>query len=186
MSTGMYVSPLQGYKCGESGAREFRGHSGGVSGFQGRFSKEKAFSLPPHRNCDCAIDFLEGAPLPRGRLYPVSQQEQKSLDTYIQEGLRQGIIQPSTSPMTAVFFFIKKKNGGLRLVIDYRALNAISVKRREPLPFIPSALEQLREAVIFTKLDLRSAFNVVRIHEGDEWKMPFITSRGQYEYRVMP
>uniref|UniRef100_A0A3B3SBH5 Gypsy retrotransposon integrase-like protein 1 n=1 Tax=Paramormyrops kingsleyae TaxID=1676925 RepID=A0A3B3SBH5_9TELE len=150
------------------------------------FSKEKAFSLPPRRDCDCAIDILAGTSMPRGRLYPISLQEQDALETYIREGLRQGIIRPSTSPMTAGFFFVKKKDGGLRPVIDYRALNAVSVKRREPLPLIPSALEQVREAVIFTKLDLRSAYNLVRIRKGDEWKTSFITSRGQYEYRVMP
>uniref|UniRef100_A0A3B3QD29 ribonuclease H n=1 Tax=Paramormyrops kingsleyae TaxID=1676925 RepID=A0A3B3QD29_9TELE len=154
--------------------------------FKDVFSKEKASGLPPHRECDCAIDLLEGAKMQRGTLYPVSLTEEESLETYIQEGLQQGIIQPSTSPVTAGFFFIKKKDGGLRPVVDYRALNAITVKRRDPLPLIPSSLEQLREAVIFTKLDLRSAYNLVRIRAGDEWKTSFVTSRGQYEYLVMP
>uniref|UniRef100_A0A3B3R1X0 ribonuclease H n=1 Tax=Paramormyrops kingsleyae TaxID=1676925 RepID=A0A3B3R1X0_9TELE len=150
-------------------------------GFRDVFSKEKAFGLPPHRDCDCSINLLDGATLPHGRLYPVSLQEEDALETYIQDGLAQGIIQPSTSPMTAGFFFIKKKDGGLRPVVDYRALNAVTIKRREPLPLIPSALEHLREAVIFTKLDLRSAYNLVRIKAGDEWKTSFITSRGQFE-----
>lgn len=150
------------------------------------FSKERAFRLPPHRENDCAIDLLEGVQLPRRRLYPVSLQEQDSLDAYIREGMEQGIIRPSKSPITAGFFFIKKKDGDLRPVVDYRALNAVTVKRREPLPLIPPSLEQLCSATIFTKLDLRSAYNLVRIREGDKWKTLFITNRGQFEYLVMP
>jgi len=69
----------------------------------------------------------------------------------------QGYISPSTSPAAASFFFVAKKDGGLRPCIDYRALNQITVKLRYPLPLIPAALEQLREAKMFTKLDLRSA-----------------------------
>ncbi len=79
-----------------------------------------------------------------------------------------------------------KKDGGLRPCIDYRALNKITVKFRYPLPLVPAALEQLRRARVFTKLDLRSAYNLIRIREGDEWKTAFVTPTGHYEYRVMP
>ncbi|MGL5200452.1 MAG: reverse transcriptase family protein [Aeromonas veronii] len=87
---------------------------------------------------------------------------------------------------SAGFFFVKKKNGGLRPCIDYRGLNEITVKFRYPLPLVPAALEQLRSARYFTKLDLRSAYNLIRIREGDEWKTAFSTMTGHYEYRVMP
>ncbi|KAK3519806.1 hypothetical protein QTP70_006489 [Hemibagrus guttatus] len=79
-----------------------------------------------------------------------------------------------------------KKDGGLRPCIDYHALNRITVKFRYPLPLVPAALEHLRGATIFTKLDLRSAYNLIRICEGDEWKTAFITPTGHYEYLVMP
>ncbi len=79
-----------------------------------------------------------------------------------------------------------KKDGGLRPCIDYRALNKITVKFRHPLPLVPAALEQLRGARVFTKLDLRSTYNLIRICEGDEWKTAFVTPTGHYEYRVMP
>ncbi len=84
------------------------------------------------------------------------------------------------------FFFVQKKDGGLRPCIDYRALNEHTVKFRYPLPLVPAALEQLRKARFYTKLDLRSAYNLVRIREGDEWKTAFSTCTGHYEYLVMP
>nr|XP_023674863.1 uncharacterized protein LOC111847686 [Paramormyrops kingsleyae] len=96
-------------------------------------------------------------------LFPLSLHEEEAMETYIKEVLRQGIIRPSTSPITVGFFFVKKKDDGLRLCINYRVLNAITVKCREPLPLIPPALEKLCEVTVFTKLDLRSAYNLVQI-----------------------
>ncbi|KAI4874334.1 hypothetical protein NFI96_004585 [Prochilodus magdalenae] len=110
---------------------------------------------------------------------------EESMEEYTQEALPQGYIRPSTSPAAAGFFFVKKKDGGLRPCIDYRGLNAITKAYAYPLPLVPVALEQLRGATIFTKLDLRSAYNLVRVRKGDEWKTAFLTTRGHYEYRVM-
>ncbi|MGL4357092.1 MAG: reverse transcriptase/ribonuclease H family protein, partial [Cetobacterium sp.] len=84
------------------------------------------------------------------------------------------------------FFFVAKKDGGLRPCIDYRHLNSQTIKFSYPLPLVPAALEQLRGATIFSKLDLRSAYNLIRIRKGDEWKTAFITPSGHYEYQVMP
>ncbi|XP_030634258.1 receptor-type tyrosine-protein phosphatase gamma [Chanos chanos] len=150
------------------------------------FSKKGAATLPPHRSWDCAIDLLPGSSPPRGKIYPLSIPESEALDQYIDEALKQGIIRPSTSPAASSFFFVEKKDGGLRPCIDYRGLNNLTVKFRYPLPLIPAALEQVRKANVFTKLDLRSAYNLIRIREGDEWKTAFITTRGHYEYLVMP
>ncbi|KAL0149180.1 hypothetical protein M9458_055514, partial [Cirrhinus mrigala] len=108
------------------------------------------------------------------------------MEEYIQEALSQGYIRPSTSPAASSFFFVAKKDGGLRPCIDYRTLNQSTIKFRYPLPLVPTALEQFRSARIFTKLDLRSAYNLVRIREGDEWKTAFVTPTGHYEYLVMP
>ncbi|KAL0161252.1 hypothetical protein M9458_044977, partial [Cirrhinus mrigala] len=104
----------------------------------------------------------------------------------IAETLKQGFIQPSTSPATSSFFFVGKKDGGLRPCIDYRQLNSQNIQQLYPLPLVPAALEELRGARIFTKLDLQSAFNLIHIHAGDEWKTAFVTPTGHYEYRVMP
>ncbi|KAI2666686.1 Transposon Tf2-6 polyprotein [Labeo rohita] len=150
------------------------------------FSTTKATQLPPHRPGDCAIDLLPGAVPPKGRIFPLSQPESEAMNRYIKEELAKGFIRPSTSPASAGFFFVKKKDGGLRPCIDYRALNDITIKYRYPLPLVPPALEQLRSAKIYTKLDLRSAYNLIRIREGDEWKTAFSTTTGHYEYQVMP
>ncbi len=95
-------------------------------------------------------------------------------------------IRPSTSPAASSFFFVAKKDGGLRPCIDYRVLNDQTVKFAYPLPLVPAALEELRGSCIFSKLDLRSAYNLIRIRRGDEWKTAFVTLTGHYEYRVMP
>jgi len=98
--------------------------------FQDVFSKEAATKLPPHRAWDCAVDPLPGAKLTKGRVYPLSIPEQAAMEEYIQKALRQGFIRPSTSPAASSFFFVSKKDGGLRPFIDYRTLNSQTVKFR--------------------------------------------------------
>ncbi|KAK3550775.1 hypothetical protein QTP70_004920 [Hemibagrus guttatus] len=105
---------------------------------------------------------------------------------YLNESLAAGLIRSSSSPAGAGFFFVGKKDGGLRPCIDYRGLNQITIKNRCPLPLISSAFELLQENVIFTKLDLRNAYNLVRVCEGDEWKTMFNNPFGHFEYLVMP
>ncbi|KAF7641341.1 hypothetical protein LDENG_00284490, partial [Lucifuga dentata] len=150
------------------------------------FGKAKALSLPPHRPYDCAIDLLPGTSPPKGRLYSLSAPEREAMETYINDSLAAGIIRPSSSPAGAGCFFVEKKDKTLRPCIDYRGLNHITIKNRYPLPLLSSAFELLQGATIFTKLDLRNAYHLVRIHEGDEWKMTFNTPTGHYEYLVMP
>ncbi len=154
--------------------------------FSDVFCPKQASKLPPHRPWDCAIDLLPGEPVPRGRIYPLSIPEQKAMEEYVGCSLQQDYIRPSTSPAASSFFFVAKKDGGLRPCIDYRALNKITVKFRYPLPLVPAALEQLCGARLLTKLDLHNAYSLIRICEGDEWKTDFVTPTGHYEYRVMP
>ncbi|KAK3518313.1 hypothetical protein QTP86_003673, partial [Hemibagrus guttatus] len=132
------------------------------------FSEERAACLPHHQVWDCAIDLLPNASPPKGRIYPLSLPESKAMEEYIESSLAAGHIWPSTSPAAAGFFFVGKKDGGLRPCIDYRGLNAVTIRYPYALPLVPAALEQLRGAQVFTKLDLRSAYNLVRIREGDE------------------
>ena len=94
-------------------------------------------------------------------------------------------ICPSKSPVGAPIFFVKKKDGSLCLVQDYRKLNKVTVKNSYPLPLISDVLSQLHKAQWFTRLDLCWGFNNIRIKEGDEWKAAFATNRGLYEPRVM-
>jgi len=108
------------------------------------------------------------------------------MEKYINDSLAAGIIRPSSSPAGAGFFFVDKKDKTLRSCIDFRGLNAITIKNRYPLPLISSAFELLQGATIFSKLDLRNAYHLVRIKDGDEWKTAFNTPSGHYEYLVMP
>ena len=150
------------------------------------FSKSKASTLPPHRPYDMAVDLLPGTMPPRGRLYPLSVPETRAMEEYIQEALGNGLITTSTSPASAGFFFVPKKDGGLRPCIDYRGLNKVTVKNKYPLPLMSTAFDLLRGAKVFSKLDLRNAYHLVRIRSGDEWKTAFSTPSGHYEYKVMP
>ncbi|KAK3569467.1 hypothetical protein QTP86_031438 [Hemibagrus guttatus] len=150
------------------------------------FSEERAAHLPSHQVWDCAIDVLPNTSLPKEQIYPLSLPESKAMEEYIETTLAAGHIRPSTSSAAAGFFFVGKRDRGLRPCIDYRGLNTITVRYPYPLPLVPAALEQLRGARVFTKIDLRSAYNLVRIHEGDEWKTAFHTTSGHYEFCVMP
>ena len=150
------------------------------------FSKARATCLPPHRPYDCRIVLKPGTSPPRGRLFSLSQPERDAMEKYLSESLAAGIIRPSSSSAGAGFFFVGKKDGSLRPCIDYRRMNEITGKNRYPLPLMNSAFDLLQGATIFTKLDLRNAYHLVRIKEGDEWKMAFNTPTGHWEYLVMP
>jgi len=108
------------------------------------------------------------------------------MEKYIQDSLAAGLIRSASSPVGAGFFFVTKKDLSLRPCIDFRGLNNITVKNKYPLPLIDSAFEPLQGATIFSKLDLRNAYHLVRIREGDEWKTAFNTPLGHFEYLVMP
>ena len=149
------------------------------------FSKSKSAHLPPRRPCDHKIELENGAAPPFGPIYSLSEVEQLALKTFIDENLSSGLIRPSQSPAGAPILFIKKKDGSLRLAVDYRGLNRITKKDRYPLPLIPDLLDRLRSATVFTKMDLHSAYNLVRIAEGDEWKTAFRTRYGSFEFMVM-
>ncbi len=96
-----------------------------------------------------------------------------------------GRIRPSKSPFASPFFFVKKKDGTLRPVQDYRKLNEMTIKNRYPLPLISELIDKLRGAKYFTKLDVRFGYNNIRIREGDEEKAAFRTNRGLFEPTVM-
>nr|CBN81752.1 Pol polyprotein [Dicentrarchus labrax] len=150
------------------------------------FSKHRAVTLPPHRPYDCAIELLPGSTLPTSRLYNLSRPEREAMEKYIGDSLAAGLIRPSSSPVGAGFFFVTKKDQTLRPCIDYRGLNDITIKNKYPLPLIDPAFEPLHKAQVFSKLDLRNAYHLVRIREGDEWKTAFNTPLGHFEYLVMP
>jgi len=150
------------------------------------FSKAKAETLAPHLSIDHAIDLEPGFKLPYGRIYNLSEFKLRTLKACIETNLANRFIQRSSSSAAAPILFTKTKDGGLWLCVDYRTLNTGTIKNRYPLPLISEMLHRLRGARIFTKLDLRNAYHLIRIKEGDEYKTAFLTGYGQFEYRVMP
>lgn len=150
------------------------------------FSIEKSNTLPNHSSYDHFIPLLENTTPPYGPIYSLSETELSALSTYLEDNLKKGFIRPSSSPAGAPILFVKKKDGTLRLCVDYRGLNKITVKNRYPLPLIHEMLDRLTGSSIYTKLDLRGAYNLVRIKEGEEWKTAFRTRYGHFEYTVMP
>ena len=150
------------------------------------FNKKKADTLPPHRSYDLKIETEDGAIPPHSRMYSLSPTELEALRVFIEENARSGFIRPSKSPHGAPILFVKKKGGDLRLCVDYRGLNRLTKKDRYPLPLISDLLDTPRKARVFTKIDLRHAYHLVRIADGDEWKTTFRTRYGSFEWLVVP
>jgi hypothetical protein len=150
------------------------------------FSEQQAQRFPETRDWDHTIDLKPNAPstLP-GKIYSLTQPEQKALQEFIKEHLAKGYIRPSKSPYASPFFFIKKKDGKLRPVQDYRKVNEWTVKNHYPLPLIPELINRVKGATLFLKFDVRWGYNNVRIKKGDKWKAAFITNQGLFEPRVM-
>ena len=144
-----------------------------IRGFESVFAKEDFNVLPEHRQWDHAIELILGSEPKSSKVYPLSPVEQKELDSFLEENLCTRQIRPSKSPMAALVFFIKKKDGSLQLVQDYRALNSMTVKNKYPLPLISELVSQLHGARYFTKLDVHWGFNNVCIKPGDKWKVAF-------------
>ncbi len=150
------------------------------------FSKEKGESLPQHRPHDLTIDLIPGSVPPFGRIYRLAEREQRVLKEYIDDLLAKDLIQPSSSRAASPVLFVPKKGGELRLCVDYRKLNLMTIKDRYPIPSTDILLDQLSNAKIFTKIDLRWAYHRIRIAEGHERKTAFRTRYGLFEYKVMP
>ncbi|GJS74177.1 putative reverse transcriptase domain-containing protein [Tanacetum coccineum] len=141
--------------------------------------------LPPTRQVKFQIDLVPGAaPIARSsyRLAPSKMQE---LSTQLQELSEKGFIRPSSSPWGASVFFVKKKDESFRICIDYRELNKLTVKNRYPLPRIDDLFDQLQGSRVYSKIDLRSGYHQLRVHEEDIPKTAFRTRYGHYEFQVM-
>ena len=116
----------------------------------------------------------------------MSDSELAEVRKWMTENLSRVFIRASSSSCASAILFVKKKDGSLRLCVDYRALNDITLKDRYPLPRIEKTLNQIRGAKYFTRLDLRAAYNLIRIKEGDEWKTAFRTRYSLYEFLIVP
>ncbi|KAL0551684.1 hypothetical protein IC582_010773 [Cucumis melo] len=146
---------------------------------------EELPGLPPHREVEFAIE-LEPGTVPISRApYRMAPAELKELKVQLQELLDKGFIRPSVSPWGAPVLFVKKKDGSMRLCIDYRELNKVTVKNRYPLPRIDDLFDQLQGATVFSKIDLRSGYHQLRIKDEDIPKTAFRSRYGHYEFIVM-
>eukprot|EP00253_Pinus_taeda_P026466 PITA_26466 len=148
--------------------------------FQGYNPKQKADLVKVVSDYD--ILFQEPKRLPP----KLSALENAKIKKRVQELLNKGFIRPSTSPCGSPIVSVRKKDGLWRMCIDFRALNKITIKNRYPLPCIDYLLDQLKDAVYFCKLDLRSSYHQIRVAEQDIWKTTFKTKQGLYEWLVMP
>ncbi|KAI3443818.1 hypothetical protein Pfo_000483 [Paulownia fortunei] len=142
--------------------------------------------LPPNREIEFVIDVMPGTTSISKAPYRMAPTKLKELKVQLQELLDKGFIRPSYSPWGAPVLFVKKKDGILRLFIDYRELNKITVKNKYPLPRIDDLFDQLQGASIFSKIDLRSGYHQLKIKEEDIPKTAFRTRYGHYEFLVMP
>ncbi len=133
-----------------------------------------------------AIELVKDKQPPYGPIYSSSPVELETLKTYLETHLKTGFIRPSKSPTGAPILFDKKPYGSLRLCVDYRGLNNLTIKNRYPLPLIGEFLNRLGRAKRFTQLDLTSVYHRMKIREGDKWKTAFRTRYGHFEYQVIP
>ncbi|TRX94028.1 hypothetical protein FHL15_005106 [Xylaria flabelliformis] len=150
------------------------------------FYASEAAKLPPYRSYDHKIELEPGKDPPNARNRPFSRQELRVIKKYLDENLDKGFVRPSKSRAAAPLLLAKKPGGGVRVCVDYRGLNNITIKNRYPLPLIRETLDSLCHAKYFTKLDVIAAFNRVRVAEEDVWKTAFITRFGLYETLVTP
>jgi len=142
--------------------------------------------LPPEREVEFAIDLMSGMSPISIVPYRKSASELGELKKQLEELLEKQFIRPSVSPWGALVLLVKKKDGSMRLCVDYRQLNKVTIKNRYPLPRIDDLMDQLVGGEVFSKIDLRSTYHQIRVKAEDVSKTAFRTRYGHYEYFVMP
>ncbi|GJV10430.1 reverse transcriptase domain-containing protein [Tanacetum coccineum] len=147
---------------------------------------EDLSGLPPQRQVEFRIDLVPGVTPVAKSPYRLAPSEMQELSGQLQELQDKGFIRPSHSPWGAPVLFVKKKDGSLRMCIDYRELNKLTIKNRYPLPRIDDLFDQLQGSRYFSKIDLRSGYHQLRVHEDDIPKTAFRTRYGHFEFTVMP
>ena len=141
--------------------------------------------LPPKRDIDFSVNLMPGATPVSKAPYRMSVPELKELQLQLEELMKKGYIHPSVSPWGALVLFVKKKDRTLRLCIDFKQLRKVTVKNKYPLPRIDDPFDQLKDAKVFSKIDIRSGYHQVRIKDEDISKTAFRTRYGHYEFTVV-
>lgn len=155
-----------------------------LSEFQDVF--QEPTGLPPLRGAEHHIILKDGAAPFKMQPYRYSYMQRKEIDRLVEKMLQSGIIQTSSSPFASPVLLVKKKDGSWRFCVDYRKLNAITVKDSYPIPLVDDLLDELGKARIFTKIDLRTCYHHIRVRNEDVGKTAFVVASGHYEFKFMP
>jgi hypothetical protein len=146
---------------------------------------DELLGMPPDRDIEFMIEVVPGTGLIAKRLYRMAVDDLAKLKKQLQELTDKGFIRPSASPWGSPILFVKKKDGSMRMCVDYRSLNAVTIKNKYPLPRIDDLFDQLQKAKYFSKIDLRSGYHQMKIRPEDVAKIAFVTRYGQYELMVV-
>lgn len=149
------------------------------------FFPKETKKLSSHQDYDHTITLEPEKKPPFGPLYSMSREELTALREWLLENLRKDFIRPNSSPAASSVLFVKKSDGSLRFCVGYRTLNAITVKNRYPLLLVKETLNNLKEMRYFTKIDIVSAFNNLRVKKKQEWLTAFRTRMGLYKSLIM-
>src|SRR4051812_14735056 len=145
---------------------------------------EDVRELPLEREVEFAIELIPGTILVSMAPYRMSASKLDELKSQLEELLEKEFIRPSVSPWGAPVSLVKKKEGSMRLCVDYKQLNKVTIKNRYPLPRIDDLMDQLVGACVFSKIDLRYGYHQIRVKDDDIQKTAFRTRYGHYEYSV--
>src|ERR1051325_4282460 len=143
-------------------------------------------SAPPEREVEFSVDLVPGTRPISMEPYRMSASELAELKSQLEYLLEKKFVRPSVSPWGAPVLLVKKKDGCMRLCVDYRQLNKVTIKNRYPFPIIDDLMDRLVGACMFSKIDLRSGYHQIRVKEEDVQKTAFRMRYGHYEYLVMP
>jgi hypothetical protein len=146
----------------------------------------KISGLPPDREVEFTIELMPGTQPIHKAPYRMAPTELRELKEQLQELLDRGFIRPSVSPWGAPVLFVKKKDGSMRMCIDYRELNKVTIKNKYPLPRIDDLFDQLKGASVFSKIDLMSGYHQLKVRDEDVSKTAIRTRYDHYEFLVMP
>ncbi|XP_071677018.1 uncharacterized protein [Lolium perenne] len=146
---------------------------------------EELPGMPPDRDIEFIIELIPGTAPIAQRPYRMNPQELIELKKQLDDRLSKGLIRPSASPWGSPVIFVDRRDGTIRLCVDYRKLNDVTIKNKYPLPKIDDLLNQMNGAKVFSKIDLRTGYHQLKVRESDIPKTAFTTRYGLYEYTVM-